>query len=321
MNELAGRRERFWITGGGAAPMYVESERPAPQGGDASSLQTAPSPASEHPPLVLFHGGGGQGTDWLTTPDGRPGWAPALVARGYPVYVVDRPGHGRGAAHAGALGEMGPPPTLAALAGLFRPPPGAHPTAELHTQWPSGDIPLQDDPALWQLLAASRPMPVDLAVAHELELRAGVALLSRTGPAILITHSAGAPAGWLLADARPDLVTAIVALEPFGPPFRPAGGGLPGLPYGLTAAPLPSGLRETPILLVSAEASAQRHFDAETQEFLERSGGRVQLLRLADHGQHGNGHGMIFELNHLEVLDLVLGAIEARLRRSRRSER
>jgi hypothetical protein len=29
-----------------------------------------------HPlPVVMVHGGGGQGTDFLSTPDGRPGWA------------------------------------------------------------------------------------------------------------------------------------------------------------------------------------------------------------------------------------------------------
>jgi hypothetical protein len=30
------------------------------------------------------------------------------------------------------------------------------------------------------------------------------------------------------------------------------------------------------------------------------------VLRLADHGVHGNGHGMIFERNHLQVLDVVM---------------
>src|SRR5580692_181395 len=34
----------------------------------------------KHPyPIVLVHGGGGQGTDWMGTPDGRPGWATLLV--------------------------------------------------------------------------------------------------------------------------------------------------------------------------------------------------------------------------------------------------
>src|SRR6059036_1743384 len=87
------------------------------------------------PSLVLIHGGGGQGTDWLGTPDGRRGWAPELAARGHRVYVIDRPGHGRGAAWAGVLGEMGPAPTAEGMAILFRSPEGAHPTAHLQTQW------------------------------------------------------------------------------------------------------------------------------------------------------------------------------------------
>src|SRR4029434_4471515 len=53
-----------------------------------------------HPfPVVLVHGGGGQGTDWLGTPDGRPGWFQYLVSEGFKVYVVDRPGHGRSPIH------------------------------------------------------------------------------------------------------------------------------------------------------------------------------------------------------------------------------
>src|SRR5439155_17499168 len=44
-----------------------------------------------HPyPLVLVHGGGGQGLDWMGTPDGRRGWAQILLEEGYKVYVVDR---------------------------------------------------------------------------------------------------------------------------------------------------------------------------------------------------------------------------------------
>src|SRR6185436_17546574 len=54
-------------------------------------------PASvRHPyPVVLIHGGYGQGTDWISTPDGRRGWASQFLEQGYKVYVVDRPGQGR----------------------------------------------------------------------------------------------------------------------------------------------------------------------------------------------------------------------------------
>lgn len=48
---------------------------------------------------------------------------------------------------------------------------------------------------------------------------AGAALLDRIGPAIILTHSQSGPFGWLIGDARPKLVKAIVAAEPSGPPF------------------------------------------------------------------------------------------------------
>ena len=46
-----------------------------------------------------------------------------------------------------------------------------------------------------------------------------VALLERIGPAVVLTHSRSGPFGWLVADARPDLVHAILAVESNGPPF------------------------------------------------------------------------------------------------------
>jgi hypothetical protein len=48
---------------------------------------------------------------------------------------------------------------------------------------------------------------------------AGVALLDRIGPSILLTHSQSGPFGWLIADMRPHLVQGILTIEPNGPPF------------------------------------------------------------------------------------------------------
>ncbi|MGE5293135.1 MAG: hypothetical protein ACM3ML_39310 [Micromonosporaceae bacterium] len=61
-----------------------------------------------------------------------------------------------------------------------------------------------------------------------------------------------------------------------------------------------------PIALVSAEASPFAAFDTATSAFLEQGGCTVDLIRLADHGVHGNGHGMMFERNNREVLDVIL---------------
>ena len=72
---------------------------------------------------------------------------------------------------------------------------------------------------------------------------------------------------------------------------------------------LDGSLNGIPVLLVTAEASLLGHFDTEVRDYLADTGANVQLLRLADHGVHGNGHGMIFERNHLEVLDVVMDAL------------
>jgi pimeloyl-ACP methyl ester carboxylesterase len=210
---------------------------------------------------------------------------------------------------------MGPPPTAEALGVLFRSPDGVHPTAHLQTQWPGDGGAAGSDPAILHMVASCRSMPTDLGVAHTLERQLGAELIDRVGPSVLFTHSAGGPAGWLIAAARPELVRAIVALEPFGPPFRPAADGLPGLPHGLTAVPLDGSLSDMPVLLVTAEASLLGHFDTEVRDHLTEAGANVQLMRLADHGVHGNGHGMIFERNHLEVLDVVMDQLDGLLAR------
>lgn len=319
---VAARRGFFWVGTERAehpagtvprGPMYVAWE--------------APPEVTRPYPMILVHGGGGQGTDWLGTPDDRPGWATHLVSEGYAVYVVDRPGHGRSPHHPEVLGEMGPPFSYEALRDLFVPADdGRHPRAHLHTQWPvPRDADAQRfDQVVDQAAAATGPMLADLAAAQEMEATRLTELLELTGPAVLVTHSAGAPGGWLAADARPDLVRALVALEPMGPPFleRPDRGQL--LPWGLTAVPLtcepavsePALLQESavrlprlsrvPIVVVTAEASAFDLFGADVVGFLRSGDCEVEQLRLADHGVRGNGHAFMLERNNREALQVVL---------------
>jgi len=47
---------------------------------------------------------------------------------------------------------------------------------------------------------------------------AAVALLDKIGPAIVLTHSQSGAYGFLIADARPKLVKALISIEPNGPP-------------------------------------------------------------------------------------------------------
>ena len=318
---VTSRRGFFWVGTERAqhdagtvprAPMFVAWEAP--------EHVTAPHP------VVLVHGGGGQGTDWMGTPDGRPGWSTALVRGGHAVYVVDRPGHGRSPHHPDVLGPMGAPFSYERLKGLFAPDPGAHPTAHLHTQWPgSRDL---DDPLFDQVAAPTGPMLADLAASQRLDADRLVQLLDRIGPAVLLTHSAGAPGGWLAADARPDLVVALLALEPMGPPFLTIPDGPQVLPWGLTAAApafeppasdpaelasgthtLP-GLAQVPIGVFSGEASAFDGFAGEIADFLRAAGCRAEHVRLADRGVHGNGHAVQFERNSTEALAVLLSWLD-----------
>ena len=84
-------------------------------------------------------------------------------------------------------------------------------------------------PAMWIWAAM-----LDLK-AHVLHDKAFHVLI---GPAIVFSHSAGGPMGWLIADARPELVKATVAIEPLGPPFIENAPGGFSLPWGVTASPM-----------------------------------------------------------------------------------
>src|ERR1700686_5199772 len=184
--------------------MYVEVRIPAKQ---------------THPyPIVMVHGGTMSGTNYTGTPDGREGWAQYFVRQGFAVYVVDQPGRARSGFLAAAYGPMHNVERGNALSRFvaqekFK----LWPQAALHTQWPGSGEP--DDPATVQLAASQMPAIADFALQQFLNRDALLALLDKIGPSILLTHSQAGAFGWPVADARPDLVKAILAIEPNGPPF------------------------------------------------------------------------------------------------------
>ena len=53
-------------------------------------------------PIVYLHGYGQSRMGWLTTPDGRDGWAQMFLRNGHAAYLVDQPGRGE----AGAAASM-----------------------------------------------------------------------------------------------------------------------------------------------------------------------------------------------------------------------
>ena len=169
-------------------------------------------------PVVMWHGGGQTGTNFMGTPDGRMGWGDYFLQRGYAVYIVDQPGRARSGYFSDVYGPTRRPSTEAMQSRFTVPERGSlYPQARLHTQWPGSGI--AGDETFDQFFASQVEDMADLPSMERLNRDAGIALLEKIGPSILLTHSQSGPFGWALADARPKLVKGILAIEPNGPPF------------------------------------------------------------------------------------------------------
>jgi pimeloyl-ACP methyl ester carboxylesterase len=168
-------------------------------------------------PILMIHGFGQSGTNFTGTPDGREGWTQYFLRQGYAVYVIDQPGRGRSAYQPDAYPPLAQP-DIGNVERRFVAPERFNlwPQARLHTQWPGKGEP--GDPAFDQFFASQLPS-IPIADATLFNRDAIVALLEKIGPAIVMTHSQSGAFGWPVADMRPDLVKAVVAVEPSGPPF------------------------------------------------------------------------------------------------------
>jgi len=177
-----------------------------------------PSKQTHEWPIVMVHGGGQSGTNFTGTPDGREGWAQYFLRQGYAVYAVDQPGRGRAAYQAELYGAV-TPPSVDNVQRRFVAPERFKlwPQAQLHTQWPGTGAP--GDPVFDQFYASQLPSIQDFTLQQALNRDAIVGLLETIGPAIVLTHSQSGAFGWPVADRKTDLVKAIVAVEPNGPPF------------------------------------------------------------------------------------------------------
>jgi len=212
--------------------MYVETRVPA--------RKTKPYP------IIMVHGGTMSGTNFTGTPDGREGWAQYFLRQGYAIYVVDQVGRGRSGYLAAVYGpDRNVERSNSASRFVAEEKFDLWPQARLHTQWPGSGEP--DDAATMQLAASQLPAIASFAKQQLLNRDALVALLDRIGPAIVLVHSQAGAYGWPVADARPALVKAILAIEPNGPPFdaiefvgAPAWfkEGPRALAYGITGVPL-----------------------------------------------------------------------------------
>jgi pimeloyl-ACP methyl ester carboxylesterase len=304
----------------------------------------APKDVRRPYPLVLIHGAAQTATNWMGTPDGRKGWAEYFVEQGYVVYMIDQPMRGRSAYHPGDGGTR----MFTAKQEQFQftavASDGTWPQAKKHTQWP-GDGPnkgKKGDPIFDAFYATQVETVLAVEETQRRNQDAGAALLDKIGPAIVLTHSQSGTYGWLIADARPQLVKAVVAIEPSGPPFEAtiiATG--KARSWGPTDIPItydppvkdPSeiaverepveapdlfacwmqkaparqlvNLKNIPAMVMAAEASYHQVYDHCTAKYLNQAGMKTEYIRLQDKGIHGNGHMVMIEKNNLDIAKLI----------------
>jgi pimeloyl-ACP methyl ester carboxylesterase len=290
--------QTFWINA-----MYVQYQIP-------------PNPRKL--PIVMWHGGGLSGRTWETTPDaGRDGFLSIFMRRGYPVYIIDQPGHGRsGFASAtrvvgnGVVGND----VLTQNIGLQQSWQRDRLGPDWPEFWPDSQFPRE---AVFEYFSQSIPGG---DVSDDIPTIAAQ-LFDRIGPAILLTHSASGELGWRTAIKSPN-VKAIIALE--GTRYLFPSSAVPPTTQGsmLPVVVPPADfqrLTQIPIQVVFGDhipttpTTVQlydlwRLIESQAHTFVEAvndNGGDASVLSLPSRGLRGNTHFSMQDRNNEAVADLL----------------
>jgi len=264
-------------------------------------------------PLVFLHGAGQFSKTWETTPDGREGFQTIFLRRNFSVYLVDQPRRGNAGRSTIPLAPGGPDDQI--WFGMFR--FGIWPTLFDGVQFS------RDPEALNQFFRSMTPNtgPFDMEViANSLS-----SLFTKTGPAILVTHSQGGGPGWLIAMKNPN-VRAVVSYEPGSGFVFPEGEVPPAMPSGTgplegVAVPLSEFMKLTkiPIVIYFGDNIPEQPVSNPGQDnwrvrlamarlwrdAINRHGGDATVVHLTDLGIHGNTHFAFSDLNNVDIANLM----------------
>jgi pimeloyl-ACP methyl ester carboxylesterase len=296
-------------------------------------------------PIVLIPGGALSGVNFLTTPDGREGWADYFVRKGYPVYIVDVPGRGRagfvpdayntvraGAAAPGSQPELRMWDSSAWLewnTGPLPAPAPQHGKRDLNCigndardpknppVYCNGDLmPALDDEGYKHWLASLMPEgPVAGGVNPGI-----IAVLEKVGPAIVIGHSQAGTMSGGIANDKPELFKAVIGIEPQGDC---------NLPPTVTV----NGLAKVPTLSIHSLNQVGRPETAaclDTYDKIRTMGGDATYHslpklppsplydRIPQSGIWGNDHIMMWDTNSDVIAGILLKWIERHVERKKK---
>lgn len=152
-------------------------------------LSPSSLPINAPRPMVFIAGAAQSGTNFLDTPDGRPGWASFFLSKGHTVYLSDQPSRGRSfwlPGH-GALGTIGSPDSVSDIFTDVANNGGQWPQAKLHTQWPGTRR--IGDPTFDSFYRSQLQFQTGRFISEEQNAQAYTALVDLVGECYIISHS------------------------------------------------------------------------------------------------------------------------------------
>ena len=247
-------------------------------------------------PLLMWHGGGLTGVTYESTPDGRPGWLNHFLKKGWDVYNSDAVERGRSG--------WAMFPDIFKTEPLFLPKdnpwerfrigPGAGSYAKKETL-PGSQFPVEGYENFVRQVVPRWTSTDDATIA------AYTALVDKVCPCVILFHSQAGQFGFKVAQARPDKVKALIAVEP-------AGGGDPKQAAKLAGIPT---------LFVFGDYIAQdarwptiRKNGIAFGDEIRKAGGKVDVVDLPDAGIKGNSHMLMMDRNNAQVSDLIQNWLE-----------
>lgn len=272
-------------------------------------------------PLVLWHGGGQFSKTWESTPDGRDGFQNIFLRRNFSTYILDQP-------HRGRAGRSTTNGTINAVPG-----PGATGEQAIFIRfriglWPDyfPGVQFSRDPEAlnqWWRQQTPTTAPADNTLTTD-----PIAELfnKKTGPAVLVTHSASGVLGWITGTKSAN-VRGIASYEPVGwvfpegevPDSIPTGGG------NINGTAIPAAdfekLTKIPIQVIWGDYvpdfdnphpvpgidiwRGRLEMSRLFVKAINDAGGNAELVHLPEVGVRGNTHFPMSDLNNVKVADLL----------------
>jgi pimeloyl-ACP methyl ester carboxylesterase len=225
------------------------------------------------------------------SPTVSPGWLNYFLRKGFDVYVSDAMERGRSGWSDTLEGAPVSLPVGDTWERFRLGPPGSwHRDAGKRSAYPGVQFPLE---AYGQFMKQGVPR---WTTTDDKIVAAYLALVGKIGPCAIVTHSQAGAFGFKVAEERPDLVKALIAVEPSAPGDRDKAARITGTPvlvmYGDYARDHPRWgvMRQNVYAYVQA---------------LKAAGGDATTIDLPDIGITGNTHMLMMDRNSDDVAGVI----------------